>query len=98
MTINDDLSLLVEYNQWVATRKLPMQDTSPEEFMRDRLKEVAMDRINDALAYLGEVDQTVFVTTTIEILEGRVEYIRTEGDGNSQSEPEDTDETHYDSD
>lgn len=50
--LNDDINLLVEYNQWVTTRKAKLADTSPEEFMRDRLKDVAFDRVQDALAYM----------------------------------------------
>jgi hypothetical protein len=90
MTVNDDISLLEEYNQWAAVRKLPMQDTSPEEFMRDRLKEVAMDRINNALAYLES--SAAIVEDVKDILEGKLEYIPEVSGGNIREKPEDEDE------
>lgn len=51
--LNDDIELLTEYSQWVSSRKLGVSDNSPEEFMRDRLKEVAFDRVQQALDYLN---------------------------------------------
>jgi hypothetical protein len=70
---NSDLDMLTEYTQWVATRKLPAQDTSPDEFMRDRIKQTAVDRISDAVAYYDTLDPsniTFELMTLHDILEG----------------------------
>ena len=52
MDVTDETALLTEYVQWKAINELPKRDTSPEEFMRDRMKEVAFDRVTAALDYL----------------------------------------------
>lgn len=54
MDVSNDVSLLTEYNQWVTNRRASTTDTTPEEFMRDRLKEVAFDRVDGALRYLNQ--------------------------------------------
>ena len=54
--INEDLNLLQEYTQWVATQQTGRPDTSPDEFMRDRVKQVAVDRLDNALSYLRSCD------------------------------------------
>ena len=69
MDVSKDVDLLTEYTQWVSTRKLVASDTSPEEFMRDRLKEVAFDRVQDAIAYLN-AEHTHYPDVILAILEG----------------------------
>jgi len=54
MALSDDVDLLTEYTQWQATRKAVLADTTPETFMKDRLKEVAYDRIEEALDYINK--------------------------------------------
>jgi len=49
---SNELSLLQEYNQWVSARNIAAKDISPDEFMRDRIKEVAFNRLEEALEYI----------------------------------------------
>ena len=54
--LNADVALLTEYTQWVAAQKVARPDTSPEEFMKDRVRQVAFERIENALTYLNRCD------------------------------------------
>lgn len=57
MNISDDMDLLVEYNQWVSTRKVSTQDVTPQAFMEDRIKQVAVDRLENALQYIDSIPE-----------------------------------------
>ncbi len=72
MDVNDEFGLLQEYIQWRTAREVRVNDTSPEEFMRDRIKEVAVDRIEIALDYINSnlTTNIARITTIKEILEG----------------------------
>ena len=75
MSVNDDMSLLNEYTQWMAVQGVASRDLTPEAFIRDRLKEVALDRIEAAQNYIASVALTnplmgVYVNVIGRILEG----------------------------
>jgi hypothetical protein len=67
---DSELDTLIEYTQWVATRRAATQDTTPEEFMRDRIKQTAVDRISDAVQYYETVEQTPDAATMYQMLQG----------------------------
>jgi hypothetical protein len=52
LDVTKDVAFLSEYAQWVAVRKQATADTSPEEFMKDRLKQVAYDRLEQVMDYM----------------------------------------------
>jgi len=54
MDVSNDTALLTEYVQWKAAQEVARPDTSPEEFMRDRMKQVAFLRVEEALAYISQ--------------------------------------------
>lgn len=54
MALSDDEQLLVDYNMWRAQVEVSGPDTSPQAFMIDRVKSMAVERIEDALKYLTD--------------------------------------------
>lgn len=53
---DDILSTIADYNQWSATRKAALADTSPEAYVLDREKDEAVERIEQVLTYMGQCD------------------------------------------
>lgn len=52
--LEDSIVLIDEYEAWKAGRKLEVQDYSGAQFMRERVRAQAYERIEKALEYLGE--------------------------------------------
>ena len=47
-------ALLSEYVQWAAVESVRPRDTTPDAFLKDRMKQVAFDRVEAALTYIAE--------------------------------------------
>ena len=93
MDVSVDLAMLQEYNQWVTTQRSKSADVSPEEFMRDRIKEVAYDRLDAALNYINNESQhsmkgrnahPIDMITVKQILEGT--YVKPEAEADDGTE------------
>lgn len=55
MPYDDGVSLLEEYNDWVAREKVRSRDTTPQTFLVERAKMQAMQQLIDVVAYLDTV-------------------------------------------
>lgn len=55
MGLLDDAALIDEYLQWRSIRELTPVDTTPQAFMQERVKEIAVDRLEKAIDYIYAV-------------------------------------------
>lgn len=51
MSLERDAQLINDYKQWAVTRN----DTTPEAFMRDRAKDTAFERLEEAIKYVDNI-------------------------------------------
>ena len=49
MNINDQIDLIQQYVQWKAIQEVTPRDTSPDAFIRESIRNVAVDRIEQVL-------------------------------------------------
>lgn len=63
--------LIAEYVQWKAAKDYAAKDTTPEEFMRDRVRQEAYERLVQTIEYIDGGGQAM--TDVLAILEGTYE-------------------------
>jgi hypothetical protein len=54
LALNDDEQLINDYLQWRAVKEATIPDYTPQAFMRERVMEIAVDRIEETLQYLDK--------------------------------------------
>lgn len=52
LALNDDEQLISDYLQWRTVKEVTTPDYTPQAFMRERVMEMAVDRIEEAIKYL----------------------------------------------